>query len=132
MILMIFGLNSSGFADLAMIWLFDQIMNPEQIKNPRFREFIKGNRSKIKAGAMKYYLDSDTTKRLNYKRISGIFKGTDKAIQQIRIGPDDEIEKLKDTKDGVVKKVIKKLLKRESLTLEDEQILKEIIDNDII
>jgi hypothetical protein len=81
---------------------------------------------------MAYYLDSDSQKRLNYKRISGIFKHTDKSIQQIRVGPSKEITKIKNQKDGLVKKVIKKIMKKEDLTLEDEQILNEAINNGII
>ena len=34
------NLTSSDFADIAMIWLFDQVMNPEQVKNQNFKDFI--------------------------------------------------------------------------------------------
>ena len=124
------NLTSSEFGDIAMIWLFDQVMNPEQVQNENLKEFIDNHRSKIRTPLMKYYLDSDSEKRLKYKRIKGIFDGSASAIQQIRIGPDEEINKLKDKKDGLVKKVIKKVLLKQSLSIEDEQMLKEIIDND--
>ena len=122
------NLTSSEFADIAMIWLFDQAMNPEQIQNERFKEFLEKHSSKLKTPLIKYYLDSDSEKRLNYKRIKGVFEGKDKAIQQIRIGPDDEIKKIKKGKEGIIKKIVKKVLLKQSLNMEDEKILREFRD----
>jgi len=113
-----------------MIWLFDQVMNPENINNEKFMDFLKAHSSKIKTPLMKYYLDSDSEDRLRYKRIKGIFSGDDKAIQQIRIGPTEKIKGIEKSKQGIVKKIIKKILKKEELSLEEKSILKEIEDVD--
>lgn len=120
------NLTADEFADIAMIFLFDQVMNPEQIENEDFKYFLSSHGSKIKTPLMKFYLDSDGETRIRYKRIKGIFDGSDKAIQQIRIGPSDKIEKVKKGKKGIVNKIIKKILKKEQLTLEDEALLQEI------
>jgi len=119
------NLTTDEFADIAIIWLFDQFMNPEQVGSKNLKEFIEDHRSKIRTPLMKYYLDSDSEMRLRYKRIKGVFDGSDKAIQQIRIGPSEKIEKEK-KKEGIVKKIIKKIMKKEELTLDDEKLLKEI------
>jgi len=124
------NLTSSEFADIAMIYLFDQVMNPDQIQNENFKEFVNSHRSKIRTPLMKYYLDSTSEERVRYKRIKGVFNGSDKAVQQIRIGPDDKIEKIKQGKEGIVKKLIKKVLKMEQLSNDDKQILKELTDVD--
>lgn len=119
------NLDTNEFADIAIIWLFDQIMNPEQVQSEKLLNFIEDHRSKIRTPLMKYYLDSGSEARIRYKRIKGVFDGSDDSIQQIRIGPSEKIEK-ENKKEGIVKKIIKKILAKEELTLEDVKILKEI------
>jgi len=126
------NLTAKEFGDIAMIWLFDQIMNPEQVKNETLKEFIDDHRSKIRTPLMKYYLDSSTEQRRKYKRIKGVFDGSDKAIQQIRIGPDETIKKIKKGKEGLVKKLIKKVILKQDLSIEDETFLKELINEDLL
>jgi len=124
------NLTSTEFADIAMIWLLDQVMNPEQVQEGKFKDFLEKHSSKIKTPLIKYYLDTRGEPRVMYKRIKGVFDGSDKSIQQIRIGPDEEIKKLDKAKKGIVSKLIKKIIAKEQLTIEDEQMLKEIIEND--
>lgn len=126
------NLTAKEFGDIAMIWLFDQVMNPEQVENEQLKEFIEDHRSKIRTPLTKYYLDADSDKRLKYKRIKGVFDGSDKSIQQIRIGPDEQIKKVKKGKEGIVKKVLKKVLLRQDLSIEDETLLKELINEGIL
>jgi hypothetical protein len=125
------NLTNNEFADIGMIWLFDQVMNSDQVQNEQFKEFLEKHSNKLKTPLIKYYLDSNSETRLRYKRIKGIFDGSSKSIQQIRIGPDEKIKQMKKNKEGIIKKVLKKVFAKEQLTLEDEQILKEIIyDNE--
>ncbi len=119
------NLTTSEFADIGMIWLFDQVMNPEQIQSKRLKEFLEKHGSKIKSPLMKYYLDTDGKPRIRYRRIKGVFDGSNQSVQQIRVGPDDKIEKIKKGKEGIVKKILKKLIKKEQLSLEDESFLNE-------
>lgn len=121
------NLTSSEFADIAIVYLFDQVMNPEQVDNKRLKKFIQDHRSKLKTPLLKYYLDSDSEVRLRYRRIGGIFDGSDKSIQQIRIGPTEKINK-KENKKGIVKKILNKVLKKEELSIEEINMLKEIED----
>lgn len=124
------NLNTDEFADIGMIWLFDQVMNPDQIQSEKLKDFIRKHGSKIKTPLMKYYLDTTSEPRVQYKRIKGVFDGSDQSVQQIRIGPKDRIEKL-NTKAGFsknVKKVLKKVLtKKEQLTVDDKNIINEYI-----
>jgi hypothetical protein len=119
------NLTASEFSDIAMIWLFDQIMNPEQVQNENLKEFIDKQGTKIKSPLIKYYLDTDGKPRIRYRRIKGIFDGSDKSVQQIRIGPDEEIQQIRKKKDGIVKEILKKIVAKEQLTLEDEQFFNE-------
>lgn len=125
------NLTAKEFGDIALIWLFDQVMNPEQVDG-NLKEFIEDHRGKIKTPLTKYYLDSGSEARLRYKRIKGVFDGSDKSIQQIRIGPDDKIEKVKKNKEGLIKKVIKKLILKQDLSMEDEMFLKELINENLL
>ena len=125
------NLQVDEFSDLMMIWLFDQVLNPENIQNEDFKEFIEKHSSKLKSPLMKYYLDTRGETRVNYKRIKGVFDGSDKNIQQIRIFPNEKAEEPKETKSGIVKKIIKKLIKKEEISNKEKQLLKEIIENDI-
>lgn len=126
------NLTAKEFGDIALIWLFDQVMNPEQIENENLKEFIQDHRSKIRTPLTKYYLDSGSENRLKYKRIKGVFDGSDKSIQQIRIGPDDKIKKVKKGKEGLIKKVLKKVILKQDLSIEDEMFLKELINENIL
>jgi len=128
------NLTKEEFADIAMIWLFDQVFNEEQVDNERLKNFIDKHSSKIKTPLLKYYLDSDSETRLRYKRIKGIFDGSNDSIQQIRIGPSEKIKGINVKKEGkiktAIKKVIKKVLNKEEITLEEYKMLNEIEDVD--
>ncbi len=124
------NVTASEFADVAMIWLFDQVMNPEQVNNPRLAEFIKDHKGKVKSPLMAYYFETDPESRFDYRRIGGIFDGKSSSVQQIRIYPDEVEKEQKKKKEGIIKKVVKKAIKKvlakEDLTLEDIKMLKEI------
>lgn len=124
------NLTADEFADIAMIWLFDHVMNPDQTENEDFKEFLSLHSSKLKTPLMKFYLDKSSEERIRYKRIKGIFDGSSNSIQQIRIGPDEKIKDIKVKKPGIVKKIIKKVLKKEELSLEEKSFLKEMKDVD--
>jgi hypothetical protein len=119
------------FTDVVMIFLLDQVMNPELIQNEDFKSFIERHSSKLKAPLMKYYLDTDGESRVNYKRIKGVFDGSDQNIQQIRIFPDEKPEEPKKSKKSIVKKIIKKLITKEEISNKEKQMLREIIENDL-
>lgn len=123
------NLNTLEFENLVLLFLFDFVMNKEQAQNDIMKEFIDSYGTKIKSGLMKSYFESDSEMRLNYRRINGIFDGSDKSIQQIRIGPNNKIKQITKGKENIVKKVIKKILKKEELSIEEINMLKEEIEN---
>ena len=128
-------LTTSEFFDIVIIYLFDQYMNPEQVKdNEHASEFIEKTSGRVKQALMKYYLDSETKNRFRYKRLKGIFDGSDKQINQIRIRPSDKSEEEAEEKESKIKKlakkVIGKILKKEEITKEDINILNEWIGGD--
>lgn len=125
------NIDTKEFADLVMIWLFDQVVNPEQVTSENLLHFLEKHGTKLKSSLMKYYFDTDPQTRMKYRRISGVFNATNKDIQSIRISPDLESRE-KDKKEGKLKKlakaVIKKILTKEELTKEDMDLLIEIED----
>jgi hypothetical protein len=124
------NLTKDQFADVAMIWFLDQIVNDERITNERFAEFVDQHKNKLKAPLLNYYLNTPSQRRLEYRRISGIFSGKENQIQQIRISPDEKEKEKSKKKESrlkkVAKKVINKVLAKEELNLEDVNILKEV------
>lgn len=114
------NLTDKQFADIAMIWLFDQIMNPEQTDNEDLKEFLEKHSSKLKTPLMKYYLDSDKQMRERYKRIKGVFDGSDTTnVHQIRISHSEKTLEKEKKKDGIVKKILKKVFMKESIDRKD-------------
>lgn len=134
----ILNLTSSSFADIALIWLFDQVMNQDQVTNEDFKKFLEKNGNKLRTPLIKYYLDTSPTNRMYYKRIKDSFDGSNK-VNQIRIGPIEKIEKeVESEKDGILKKVIKKAIKatlgkgkKESMSLQDEEDAVNLIKEEI-
>jgi hypothetical protein len=127
------NLTTNQFSDVAMIWLFDQVMNPEQITNERLKEWVDENRGRLKSPLMAYYFDSPPTMRQKYRWIGGAFDGTDKSAQDIRIYPNEKEKEKNKKKDGILKKIVKKvikkaLLKKEGYSNEELQMLKEVHD----
>lgn len=119
------NLTTREFPDIMLIWMFDQMVNQDQITNENFKEFLRENKD-LKSDLLRYYLNTDSEMRLRYKRIKKIFDGSDKSIQQIRIGPSEKLEKNK-KKDGIIKKVLKKLLTKEEITIEEIEELENIL-----
>lgn len=126
------NLTPETFADIAMIWLFDHVMNPEQINNKAFADFVEKHDSKIKPALMKYYLDSIPTRRYEYKRIKDIFENSgSKSLHQIRIGPEKEIKKKKKetTLQRLAKKAVGLKVEKGHIEREEAEILLEYINN---
>jgi hypothetical protein len=126
------NLTTSEFFDIVMIYLFDQYMNPDQVKdNKQASDYIEKTKGRLKPGLMKYYLDSETKNRFRYKRIKGVFDGSDNQVNQIRIRPDESDEEEEEKEEGKIKKlakkVIKKLINKEEITKDDINILNEWI-----
>jgi hypothetical protein len=115
------------FQDVVVAFLLDKLLHPNEIvpNNEGFNKLAKIMSGKgLKSRFMMYYLDMDTRNRVQYKRIKDIFDGTTSGSAVINISPSKKKEKDKDTK-GIMMKIIKKLLKKESITVDEENILLE-------
>ena len=121
------NLSVSEFENLILIFLMDETLNPERIKNDIMKDFIDDKGSIIKSSLIKSYLDSDSQIRLQYKYIKGVFEGKSTSTQEIRIRQSKEDEK-EEKKPGLIKKVLNKVLRKEDLNIEDIEVLNEIIN----
>lgn len=121
------NLTDKEFADIVLAFLMDKSINTDEVlpDHERLNDLMKDIGPKIKSRLLRYYLKSEPTNRLYYKRIRGTFDGTAKGIQQIRIGPSEKIKEVEKEKAGIVSKIIKKLLKKEEITQKEEELLKE-------
>jgi len=123
------NLTTEEFADIVMLFLADKAVNPDKVAgNEKFNEFFNRQGSKIKAPLMKYYLDTDSQRRIEYKRIKKAFSGQDNNIHQIRFWASKDRKEKEVKKDGIVKKLIKKLLLKQGLEHEEENQLREWIE----
>jgi len=132
------NLTPKQFGDLTVSFLLDKILHPDEVVSgdEEFDKFIDSIKSKgAKTALTQYYVQMDSQSRLNYKRIKDVFDGSDNSIQQIKVMPEKKIPK-KDKKDkeGFLKKVGKKILKKLigqgplSLDAEEWKILNETIE----
>lgn len=121
-------LTPSEFADLVLSFIFDKMVNPDEIvvDNEDFSDIIK-KMSKMGAQPLllKYYLNLSADQRLNYKRIKNSLEIDATAQSQIRIKPEKHVpeSKLK----NLAKKVVRKLLKKESLNHEEIELVQSLI-----
>lgn len=124
------NLTPQEFADFVMIFLMDKIVNKNEVVtgNPRFENFIEKAGSVIKPTLVKQYLDMDSITRVNYKRIKDVLEGANKT-HRIRIVPSDEEEiKVQKKKDGILKKVIKKIISGDEIYSQEKQMLNEFME----
>ena len=111
------------FADIVIAFLLDKMLHPDDVipDSELFNEFAEKIKGKgLKSLLMQYYFNMDAIDRVKYKKIKDIFDGTstDMSVINIIYEKVDKKEKEKE-KDGIIKKVIKKLLKREDISSED-------------
>ena len=132
------NLTPKQFGDLTVSFLLDKILHPDEVVpgDEEFDKFIDSIKSKgAKSALTQYYVQMDSQSRLNYKRIKDVFDGSDNSIQQIKVMPEKKIPKKgKKEKEGFLKKVGKKILKKLigqgplSLDAEEWKILNETIE----
>jgi hypothetical protein len=127
------NLSPEEFADIALLFLADKAVNPEKVAigNEHFNTFMEKNAGVIKNKLLKYYLDVDPQRRREYKWIKKVFSNKDKAIQTIRIGPSKAIKSARVDKrkaKELVKRIAKKILKKEEVEKEEIELLLEITE----
>lgn len=134
------NLTSSEFGDFVMIYLLDKMLHPKEVsnRNEQFNETIDLlSKRGVKSVLTKYYLNTTSEQRFNYKRIKDTFEDSSGRFDNIRIGPhkaEPETKEKEKEKEGFLKKTGKKILKKllgqgpESLSKEELEILNEFME----
>lgn len=126
-------LTPDEFADIALLFLADKAINPNKVAigNEKFDTFMEKNAGQIKNKLLKYYLDSPSQRRIDYKIIKKVFTNPKAGLQTIRIGPAKVVKgvrKEKKTIKGMIKKLVKKILKKEELEKDEINLLVEFLE----
>ena len=127
------NLSPSQFGDFTVAFLLDKIIHPDEIipGNEEFSKFIKDMKGKgAKSLMIQYYLTMDPNIRLYYKRVKSTFEGNRNNNSVIYLMPRKEKEKKKKKKEGIIKRSIKKLLRKESITKDERDLLLEYIEEE--
>ena len=129
-------LTPDEFADIALLFLADKAINPDKVAigNEAFDTFMARNAQQIKNKLLKYYLDSPSQRRIDYKLIKKVFTDPMAGLQTIRIGPTEKVKGARVEKSkakGLIKKLVKKLLKKEELEQDEMNLLLEFLEEEI-
>ena len=132
------NLTPKQFGDLTVSFLLDKILHPDEVVpgDKDFNKFINDIKGKgAKSALTQHYVRMDSQSRLDYKRIKDIFDGSNDSVQTIKILPEKDVKKKsKKEKEGFLKKVGKKILKKLlgqgplSLDKEEWETLNEMIE----
>lgn len=125
------NLTTGEFADLMIVFLFDAMVNPEDVivDNERFHELVhKMDKMGIKPNLTKYFLDMNATERLQYKRMKRTLEpgATTKSVIEIN-PPDVKIQK-KSGLSKIAKTVLKKLILQGEIVPSDQELIIELKD----
>lgn len=128
-------LTPDEFADIALLFLADKAINPDKVAigNEAFDTFMEKNAGQIKNKLLKYYLDSPSQRRIDYKLIKKVFTDPKAGLQTIRIGPTKVVKGARVEKKkakGIIKRLVKKILKKEELEQDEINLLVEFLEED--
>jgi len=124
------SISPEAFGDFVVSFLLDKTIHPDEVipGNEQFNKFIKDMKGKgIKSPMIQYYLTMDSNMRLYYKRVKPTFEGDRNSNSVIYLMPHMDKEK---EKEGIIKRTIKKLLKKESITNDERDLLLEYIEEE--
>jgi len=122
------NVTASEFPNIVVAFLLDKLMNPDKVipGNEKFDEYMNKMKLKgMKSVSTMYYLDMNSLYRVYYKRIKGVFDGDSNQQMIIQIYPNKETKDEVEKNQSLVKRVIKKLLKKESITKGEYNLLVE-------
>lgn len=127
------NVTPNEFADLVVIFLFDKFLHPNEIvsDNKLFNELIDNMRGKgMKPLLMNYYMDLDANMRVKYKRIKDVLDGTSSESSVINILPEKVGREREKKKVGSIRKIVKKLMKKEEISMEEENLLLGVFEDE--
>jgi hypothetical protein len=124
-------LKPNEWPDVLMAYLFDKILHPDEIssKNEMFNKFMIKMKSRGFSPLLRdYYLTMDPNLRVKYKLIKEVFEETTAATAVIHVRP-ERFDKAKEKEeDGLIKKVLKKLLSSMEFTEDEKTYLTEVLN----
>ena len=109
------------------------MLHPDEVipGNESFNEYAKKLTGKgMKPLSLNYYLKMDANERIYYKRIKKVFEYDQNQAAIINIFPSKREEEEAKKKDGFIKRIIKKVLNKESITPQEEIMLTEVMKNE--
>ena len=124
------SISPEEFGDFVVSFLLDKTIHPDEVipGNEHFNKFMKDMKGKgIKSPMIQYYLSMNPNMRLYYKRVKPTLEGDKSSNSVIYLMPHMDKEK---KKDGIIKRTIKKLLKRESITKDERNLLMEYVNEE--
>jgi hypothetical protein len=127
------NVSADEYCNLTICFLLDKMLHPDEVcfMNEEFNEYANKLTGKgMKPLSLNSYLRMDPNIRVYYKRIKRIFSYDSNESMVIQIWPSEKTKEEMQKKDNIVKRVIKKLLMRESINREEEQLLKETIGDE--
>ena len=121
--------DQDEFANVIVSYIFDKMLHPDDVSagNEEFTKLIsKISQMGGKPLFMKYYLNLDASERLQYKRIKDSLAPDATVASTITMKPVKFVPqgKLK----SIAKKVIKKLLLKQSLDVEEIEMITEKLE----
>jgi len=129
------NVKPNEFADIAVSFFLDKFLHPEEVvpNNNDFDELIEKMRGKgLKTSLMRYFLDMDSKMRVKYKIIKDVFEEGASEASVINISP-DKIEKKGKGKvkpKGLLKRVINKIIKDETISDDEKALLLESLEEE--
>lgn len=124
--------SPAQYCDITVAFLLDKMLHMEEIapSNEDFNKLMENLKGKgMKSILLKYYLSMDPQIRLYYKRIKPSLEVEGRGNSVINIMPFLGREE-EDEKEGIIKRALRKLLRRESITQQEENLLTEELLNE--
>uniref|UniRef100_A0A6M3JJW0 Uncharacterized protein n=1 Tax=viral metagenome TaxID=1070528 RepID=A0A6M3JJW0_9ZZZZ len=127
------NVTSSEFCDLIIAFLLDKCLHSDEVAygNKDFDKFIVKIIGKgLKSLLLQYYLNMDSSIRVKYKRLrSTIVGGAEETIILVKPPTDHKVE-VEKKKDSLIKRIIKKLIRKESLDQDEINTIENILIED--
>ena len=120
------NVTANEFADIVVSFLLDKLLNPDEVipSNEDFDKYMEKMKLKgMKSVSLTYYLGLDTNLRVAYKRIKSVFEDDKSGSSVIYIYPNKKAKEETDKKASMVKRIMKKLLKKEDISKKERNLL---------
>lgn len=106
--------TASEYADFTVLFLLDKLMNMNEVVGPEYNEDFNVlmeiiNKKGIRPYLMRYYISMGSGKRIQYKRVKGVFR-TDKRSANTVLDIQQDVKKKEDKK-GLLARIKDRVIK---------------------